>query len=115
MIQYFTFPDVNETKKNPLIYMETFETYCIYFIISDVQSVCSIAEYNLCIYRRSYDCVDKPLSKEFLMSLTSTCDPETLKIPWCCRPEKKGWMHIYVCLMDSKFVLLIRLNTFLTV
>lgn len=24
-----------------------------------------------------------PLSKEFLMSLTSTCDPDTLKMPWC--------------------------------
>lgn len=27
-----------------------------------------------------------PLSKAFLMSLTSTCEPDTLKIPSCCRP-----------------------------
>lgn len=27
-----------------------------------------------------------PLSNEFLMSLTSTCDPDTRKIPWCWRP-----------------------------
>lgn len=29
-----------------------------------------------------------PLSKEFLMSLTSTCDPDTRNIPWCCRPVR---------------------------
>lgn len=57
------------------------------------------------MYRWSDDCVHKPRSKEFLMSLTSTCDPETLKIPWCCRPEKNQiiittWIHtVYMCLM----------------
>lgn len=30
-----------------------------------------------------------PLSKEFLMSLTSTCDPGTRKMPCCCRPGRK--------------------------
>lgn len=28
-----------------------------------------------------------PLSKAFLMSLTSTCDPDTLKMPSCCKPK----------------------------
>jgi len=30
-----------------------------------------------------------PLSNEFLISLTSTWEPDTLKIPWCWRPAAK--------------------------
>lgn len=33
-----------------------------------------------------------PLSKEFLMSLTSTWEPGTLKIPCCWRPGKEQWV-----------------------
>lgn len=31
-----------------------------------------------------------PLSKEFLMSLTSTWEPETRNMPWCWRPVVRG-------------------------
>lgn len=31
---------------------------------------------------------DSPLSNEFLISLTSTCDPGTRNMPCCCNPER---------------------------
>ena len=34
--------------------------------------------------------VCSPLSKAFLMSFTSTWDPDTRKIPSCCSPRKTG-------------------------
>lgn len=39
-----------------------------------------------------------PLSKQFLMSLTSTCEPETRKMPWCWRPEKNIWVWLQAAL-----------------
>lgn len=33
--------------------------------------------------------IQLPLSNEFLISLTSTWEPDTLKIPWCWRPAEK--------------------------
>lgn len=54
---------------------------------------------------------DSPLSNEFLMSLTSTCDPGTRKMPCCCRPERKtnqnsgvrGATAIIITLQRSRF------------
>lgn len=41
----------------------------------------------LITWQSSYLPVDlSPLSNEFLMSLTSTCDPDTRNMPWCWRP-----------------------------
>lgn len=42
--------------------------------------------------RRGQDAIypaHSPLSKEFLMSLTSMCDPGTRKMPCCCRPARE--------------------------
>lgn len=35
-----------------------------------------------------------PLSKAFLMSLTSTWEPDTLKIPSCCKPVQEHMHHL---------------------
>ena len=37
-----------------------------------------------------FKAVSSPLSKAFLMSFTSTWDPDTRKIPSCCSPRKTG-------------------------
>lgn len=36
-----------------------------------------------------------PLSKEFLMSLTSTCDPDTRNMPWCWRPDGNRGVFVF--------------------
>ena len=38
--------------------------------------------------------VDSPLSNEFLISLTSTCDPGTRNMPCCCKPERNTTQNL---------------------
>lgn len=44
-------------------------------------SICEVKSGN-----KTSSVLDSPLSNEFLMSLTSTCDPGTRKMPCCCKP-----------------------------
>lgn len=39
---------------------------------------------------------DSPLSNEFLISLTSTCDPGTRNMPCCCNPERNTTQNLQI-------------------